>query len=75
MAANRGRRQSGAKGSFQLPEDRQEGVRGRDKNSNWTPDYSDPVFFEKLENFHKAFSARYADHESVQGGSFILDVK
>jgi hypothetical protein len=25
----------------------------------WAPDYGDPVFLEKLENFHKAFAARY----------------
>ncbi len=25
----------------------------------WAPDYDDPVFLEKLENFHKAFAARY----------------
>jgi hypothetical protein len=25
----------------------------------WAPDYGDPVFLEKLENFHRAFAARY----------------
>lgn len=25
----------------------------------WAPDYGDPVFLEKLRNFHKAFAARY----------------
>jgi len=25
----------------------------------WAPDYGDPVFLEKLENFHKAFAAKY----------------
>lgn len=25
----------------------------------WAPDYDDPVFLRKLENFHKAFAARY----------------
>lgn len=25
----------------------------------WAPDYNDPVFLKKLENFHKAFAARY----------------
>jgi hypothetical protein len=25
----------------------------------WAPDYDDPVFLEKLENFHEAFAARY----------------
>jgi hypothetical protein len=26
---------------------------------SWTPDYNDPVFLEKLDNFHKAFAAKY----------------
>ena len=26
---------------------------------NWQPDYGDPVFLEKLENFHKVFASRY----------------
>jgi hypothetical protein len=26
---------------------------------NWEPDYGDPIFLEKLENFHKAFAERY----------------
>ncbi|URD52531.1 DUF4832 domain-containing protein [Chroococcidiopsis sp. CCNUC1] len=26
----------------------------------WEPDYGDPIFLAKLENFHKAFAARYA---------------
>lgn len=25
----------------------------------WAPDYDDPVFLEKLENFHRAFASRY----------------
>jgi hypothetical protein len=25
----------------------------------WAPDYGDPVFLEKLENFHRAFASRY----------------
>lgn len=42
---------AGAKGTFR-PESRLK---------NWAPDYGDPVFLKKLENFHKAFAARYAD--------------
>jgi len=42
---------AGAKGSF----------RKETKSGNWEPDYGDPVFLEKLENFHRAFAARYAD--------------
>jgi Domain of unknown function (DUF4832)/Beta-galactosidase len=44
---------------------RKAGARGRfiehpDLNIKaWAPDYDDPVFLEKLENFHKAFAARY----------------
>jgi hypothetical protein len=41
---------AGAKGSFR-PESRLR---------NWAPDYGDPVFLQKLGNFHKAFAARYA---------------
>ena len=26
---------------------------------SWTPDWDDPVYLEKLDNFHKAFAARY----------------
>ena len=26
---------------------------------SWTPDWNDPVFLEKLDNFHKAFAAKY----------------
>jgi hypothetical protein len=26
---------------------------------SWTPDWDDPVFLEKLDNFHKAFAAKY----------------
>lgn len=41
---------AGAKGSF----------RSESRLKNWAPDYGDPVFLRKLENFHKAFAARYA---------------
>jgi len=32
----------------------------------WEPDYGDPIFLEKLENFHRAFAARYANKPWVQ---------
>ncbi|WP_346319213.1 DUF4832 domain-containing protein [Chitinophaga sp. YIM B06452] len=37
------------------------GARGKmmQDDKAWAPDYDDPVFLEKLENFHKAFAARY----------------
>jgi hypothetical protein len=28
-------------------------------SASWTPDWDDPVFLQKLDNFHKAFAARY----------------
>ncbi len=39
------------------------GVKGSfaGKNNNWEPDYGDPIFLEKLENFHRAFAKRYGD--------------
>ena len=33
---------------------------------NWDPDYGDPIFLKKLENFHKAFAARYANKPWVE---------
>lgn len=41
---------AGARGSF----------RSESRLKCWAPDYGDPVFLQKLENFHKAFAARYA---------------
>lgn len=35
------------------------GVVPENAASVWTPDWDDPVFLEKLSNFHKAFAARY----------------
>lgn len=37
------------------------GARGKMTGNGraWAPDYGDPVFLEKLENFHRAFAARY----------------
>ena len=46
------------------------GVKGRMVESwgsdNWEPDYNDPVFLEKLNNFHKAMAARYDGAEWLQ---------
>ena len=33
---------------------------------NWEPDYGDPVFLEKLENFHGAFAERYDNKPWVE---------
>lgn len=44
-------RKAGAKGSF--IDHKELTVRA------WAPDYGDPVFLSKLENFHRAFAARY----------------
>jgi hypothetical protein len=35
---------------------------------NWEPDWGDPVFMEKLENFHRAFAARY------DGKPYMVDI-
>jgi hypothetical protein len=35
-------------------------------SGNWDPDYGDPIFLKKLENFHKAFAARYANKPWVE---------
>jgi len=44
-------RKAGARGKF---------IEHPDLNIKaWAPDYGDPIFLEKLENFHKAFAARY----------------
>ena len=37
-----------------------------DGTLTWEPDYGDPIFLEKLENFHRAFAARYANEPWVQ---------
>lgn len=36
------------------------------KWDNWEPDYGDPIFLEKLENFHKAFAERYDNQPWVE---------
>lgn len=33
---------------------------------NWEPDYNDPIFLEKLNNFHKAMATRYDNAEWLQ---------
>lgn len=43
---------------------KQAGAKGVDcpefgNNCSWTPDWNDPVFLEKLDNFHKAFAEKY----------------
>jgi hypothetical protein len=44
-------RKAGAKGNF---------IEHPELNVKaWAPDYGDPIFLTKLENFHKAFAARY----------------
>lgn len=44
-------RQAGAKGT-DIP-------KGGSTAKCWCPDYGDPIFLEKLENFHKSLAARY----------------
>ncbi len=48
--------EAGAKGTF--PKESRIG--------SWAPDYGDPIFLKKLENFHRAFAARYADKPWVE---------
>ncbi|MFD2614104.1 beta-galactosidase [Paenibacillus gansuensis] len=49
--------EAGAKGEFIVPCYSSEHKEGQ---LNWEPDYGDPVFLEKLEQFHRVFAARYA---------------
>ncbi len=35
------------------------GAKGTMLDNAWEPDYGDPIFLKKLDNFHKAFAARY----------------
>lgn len=50
-------RQAGAKGSV---------VRTRSGETiTWVPDWADPVYLQKLNNFHKAFAERYDDKSWV----------
>lgn len=41
------------------------GAKGSDIENGWVPDYSDPIFLEKLYNFHKAFAERYDSNPMV----------
>ena len=41
------------------------GANGTMLNDAWEPDYGDPIFLEKLDNFHKAFAERYDSREDV----------
>lgn len=43
---------AGAKGGFYRPS-------LNAQHENWRPDYNDPIFLEKLENFHRALAERY----------------
>lgn len=49
---------------------KQAGAKGVDRpkygSPSWTPDWNDPVYLEKLENFHKAFAERYDGKEWVR---------
>jgi len=38
----------------------------RQNGRAWDPDYGDPVFLEKLKNFHQAFAARYDGKQWVE---------
>ncbi len=42
------------------------GAKGTDMSNSWEPDYGDPIFLQKLENFHKAFAERYAGKDYVR---------
>lgn len=49
---------------------KQAGAKGVDRpkygSPSWTPDWNDPVYLEKLGNFHKAFAERYDGKEWVR---------
>ena len=51
--------EAGAKGEYCRPEPHSD-------FESWTPDYGDPVFLDKLENFHRAFSSRYGGKPFVE---------
>ena len=50
---------AGAKGRFI-------GFKGSNERIVWEPDYGDPIFLEKLNNFHKAFSEKFDDKQWVE---------
>ncbi len=41
-------------------------VKARNGLKAWSPDWSDPVYLEKLDQFHRAFAARYDDKPWVR---------
>ena len=41
------------------------GAKGTMMDNAWEPDYGDPIFLEKLDNFHKAFAERYDSRDDV----------
>ena len=41
------------------------GAAGTLRDDSWEPDYGDPIFLQKLDNFHKAFAERYDSREDV----------
>ncbi|MBP5618605.1 MAG: DUF4832 domain-containing protein, partial [Clostridia bacterium] len=46
---------------------RDAGAEGKDlDDGSWEPNYGDEIFLAKLENFHKAFAARYASNPNVR---------
>lgn len=52
-------RQAGAQGQVSLS-------KGTDDVYAWSPDWDDPVYLEKLDNFHRAFAERYDDKPWVR---------
>ena len=49
---------AGAKGEF---------IKHKDlKRQAWAPDYGDSIFLAKLENFHRAFAARYENRKIIE---------
>ena len=41
------------------------GAKGKMLDNAWEPDYGDPIFLQKLDNFHKAFAQRYDSRKDV----------
>ena len=42
------------------------GAAGTEIGGVWEPDYGDPIFLEKLDNFHRAFAKRYAGKDYIR---------
>ena len=59
-------KETDANNKFATPEwVKNAGAKGTMLDNAWEPDYGDPIFLEKLENFHKAFAERYDAREDV----------